>query len=781
MAILIVGVTAVRAVFDGETEAVHINPNEIENSTLIIGTHLIHISVLSEELYEVAMETAKVSGQSDIYYKSELAGGTWYMISDASDLSDITSQDKKTDNSVIGGLYIRYHTKSDGITYDLLEGTVVCMFDTTALYELEQLQELDALNTQYDNLMNKSNATDTDKENIDSIEQLLDKGEELRGKNAVLNKNLTDLNLLYVNNIGNAEMAEVLLEVMKQVDNSRRANVYEELLGTMLPDLLDKIQLMDKEDSSGMYVDYALVDAVGTAMEEVSDKLIECQGNALTEGDNALSKAKYGFVQELIDAAENEDMDRISALTENLTDLSNIESGMTVHPDREAELITDILLPMADDSIRNGSEVSDLEKGFSEGEFLAKAAASKLSSEEAKSFLESRIGELDNLTEGILDEELKVAESLKNQSKAELMQSLSSLMNDSDNEMSRLLEEKQKLQTERLAALDENNLAGAKEIENELDAIEEEIGRLEQKLTAILNSETASSAEKAKARAELQGGLAASVIEEIKENILSSIEEGQYDGIMESLDGIEELSEISPYLVADSLKEVYKSAAAKMYLGDGQQDMQSLKDIMDRVEDLTAETAGYIKDEPDTEQMIDSIERTLGSGIDSADETGQAAAVAALCRYAEDSGSKNAAELAAGWSSDFYNENNVYFYLKLKNEAEEFIPLDIVAKCCSYRYIFHEGNKTGILRKGIDYYEYSVFSKTVRTKGNESEEMNTYARYQSAIYLSTEYTGDTFQVSATYIPDTEYGVCVTKDMENLIAELLDAILSDGMD
>ena len=41
--ISVFGTIIARAVFDGDTEAVHINPDEIETSTFIIGTYLLGI------------------------------------------------------------------------------------------------------------------------------------------------------------------------------------------------------------------------------------------------------------------------------------------------------------------------------------------------------------------------------------------------------------------------------------------------------------------------------------------------------------------------------------------------------------------------------------------------------------------------------------------------------------------------------------------------------------------------------------------------------------------
>ena len=60
------------AAFWSPEQAVHVNGNEIENSTLIIGTHLIHMSALTEELYSIAQKSAEDSMQNQMYYKSGL-------------------------------------------------------------------------------------------------------------------------------------------------------------------------------------------------------------------------------------------------------------------------------------------------------------------------------------------------------------------------------------------------------------------------------------------------------------------------------------------------------------------------------------------------------------------------------------------------------------------------------------------------------------------------------------------------------------------------------------
>ncbi len=71
-ALLALGARAatLRAVFN-QKEAVHIDPEEVEDATLIIGTHLIYLGQMNEKLYEIASDSAAESAQTEVYYKSE--------------------------------------------------------------------------------------------------------------------------------------------------------------------------------------------------------------------------------------------------------------------------------------------------------------------------------------------------------------------------------------------------------------------------------------------------------------------------------------------------------------------------------------------------------------------------------------------------------------------------------------------------------------------------------------------------------------------------------------
>ena len=78
----------------------------IEDSTLLIGTYLIHLQALTDELYEKALESASDSNQMNVYYKSELASGTWMDITDAVGLSDLSGQGRVAQAEEMADLWV---------------------------------------------------------------------------------------------------------------------------------------------------------------------------------------------------------------------------------------------------------------------------------------------------------------------------------------------------------------------------------------------------------------------------------------------------------------------------------------------------------------------------------------------------------------------------------------------------------------------------------------------------------------------------------------------------
>jgi len=235
------------AAFWSPEQAVHVNGNEIENSTLIIGTHLIHLSALTEELYSIAQKSAEDSMQNQMYYKSELAGGTWFDITSASGLEDISTSGTPVTVEEINGLYLEYHTKSDGVTYDLRTKEPVNIFNIRDPYDLEAMEELQPAKLQYDMLEEKDELeedeewcrdkltdffkTDTSKESVTVTDEETGNsdvysGEDTEELDQALEKLQNYLNVLNQYQAGGSEKEEVSA-VMASVDASRRLIVYQ--------------------------------------------------------------------------------------------------------------------------------------------------------------------------------------------------------------------------------------------------------------------------------------------------------------------------------------------------------------------------------------------------------------------------------------------------------------------------------------------------------------------------------------------------------------------------
>ena len=238
------------AAFNRDT-AVHIKADEIEDSTLIIGTHLIHISAMTEELYNIAQDSAADSGQYNRYYKSELAGGAWYDITEASTLSEITTEGKPVPNSEIEELYMTHHTKSDKITYDLQTGEAVSLFDIDDPYDLSSMEELKPLKDQYDLIDASRNSRDgaalseSDSFCLNIAWYILAYNSPKNKTTAECDKQLTALQGYYdelASEDGFADELGMVTEVMDSIDATRRAEVFYQLLNGSRDELTYKMK-----------------------------------------------------------------------------------------------------------------------------------------------------------------------------------------------------------------------------------------------------------------------------------------------------------------------------------------------------------------------------------------------------------------------------------------------------------------------------------------------------------------------------------------------------------
>ena len=114
----------------------------VEDSVLFIGTYLININAMTDELYEKAVQSGSEANQTEMYYKSELAGGAWFNISDAEGLNDIMDSGVAVSEDEVGELYVQYYVDRAGNVTDVMTGSAVSAFDLPNPYDLKKLPEM---------------------------------------------------------------------------------------------------------------------------------------------------------------------------------------------------------------------------------------------------------------------------------------------------------------------------------------------------------------------------------------------------------------------------------------------------------------------------------------------------------------------------------------------------------------------------------------------------------------------------------------------------------------
>lgn len=428
--------------FWDDSRAVHIKPREIEDSTLAIGTHLIHLSALNDSLYEIAEKSAEESGQNQIFYKSELGEGAWFDISSAYSLNDITLGGSPVTDEEMEALFFTHHTMSDGVTYDLRTGEAVNIFDIRDPYDLESMEELSPLKLYYDQLLEIQGESDTT-QRIDTLWQTPVSGDEgpaaVRDNEEKLYGLQGYLDTLNGRGADSRETGTVT-SVMEAVDAARRHAVFEVLeyelerylneeLGQPPPPPPAEEEAgseegggsgeegdsggsgeerdsggsgeggdsggsgEEEEDSGGSGIDpekfdQDLLSAVSESLSNVKNSLIDCEGRMLSEGQTVMSRAEYQYSNDLIRHAKAGSSASCDQDVEKLVLLDNILNDVISDRPKELSLLGGTLI---------GEAASRYMEALGQGESAEYQAQAAKNAPQAvlNRFIKEGVGEID--------------------------------------------------------------------------------------------------------------------------------------------------------------------------------------------------------------------------------------------------------------------------------------------------------------------------------------------------------------------------------------------------
>ncbi|MBR3607009.1 MAG: hypothetical protein IKL51_05485 [Lachnospiraceae bacterium] len=201
----------------------------IEDSVIFIGTHLIHIQSMTDTLYETALQSASKEEQSKVYYKSELAKGAWFDITDALGLEDISETGRIVMPEEMKNLKVEYYTFKDGITRSALTGNPMNIFNIKEPYNLYELEELEAIKQQFEEQFSAED-TGVKKYYYDQLKKFFE--QEVRNDvTTECDRQLNGLQTLYTSLVTaeKKELAEIVVKIMEKVDSKRRAEVLYQL------------------------------------------------------------------------------------------------------------------------------------------------------------------------------------------------------------------------------------------------------------------------------------------------------------------------------------------------------------------------------------------------------------------------------------------------------------------------------------------------------------------------------------------------------------------------
>lgn len=315
---------------------VQVDSTIIENGTLLIGTHLIYLQAATDRVCQIAQQSAIDAQQDQIYYKSEFAQGAWLNITKAQNIFQLSLQDGVVvENSLISSLELTHHTKPDGKTYQLDNGSPVNLSNLDSPSDTANLPELEGARMMRDALNASDKPSKAEKSKLALLNGILN-GSYSNEETQALDREIDALND-YLNYLlsrkADKDELDAASALMTQQTNRRKALVYtlqktviEEAINTASAGNADRESLTD------------LVDLLSRAVVEMESAIQAAGANELAPGSSTKSKRYFVEATQLLQSAMDKEFEVADGNLAVLVDLGCIEQQQVTRRQRETEL-----------------------------------------------------------------------------------------------------------------------------------------------------------------------------------------------------------------------------------------------------------------------------------------------------------------------------------------------------------------------------------------------------------------------------------------------------------
>ncbi len=807
--------------------------NTVDDTTLFIGTYLIYMDSMTDELYNMATASASDANQFKTYYKSELAGGAWFDITDAEGIKDISDSAVPAPASEMNPLWITYVVGKDGTVRDAKSMMITNPYNDPDPYDLYNLPEMEPIRNQYDLLTQNEGATGVSDDYYREVLNDLLSYEYKSSRTSECDRKIDALFELYKAYLQADKKAEgdIVFELMGRVDALRRAEVMNWLIGadeeafgfegeSALDDYSSRLTVegfraakypdWDNDDvPEPEFVMRNEVDqAMGDARSSCNTAYNKYVAKQLVDGETVLKHMEYTLSNQVIEQSSGGMSRQMDTILSKLHFVYNIEDGVIEDKDGELNLIETELLPSAQQNYiasigqgESGEYKASADKGYARNvlnsilddqktkvdqkrtdlQMMIRYKTDRMDSEDALEFTNGRI-ELTNTWRGnIKKDAFKTNANETVDAHIEWLKELAQSIINADeslkSELDLLMEKKEELLALKQEALDDND-------RNKAAKIDKLMGELDKQIAAK-TAELEDKAQNGDAQAEetLRGaGTESGSNMNLKEQAKKAIRDGDKDAAKDAIGALaqngatDELNEL-----ASELKEAAADA------GEGGDEL--LSELEKTVEDAK-ETAAAVQKETglglSTEKpsgakglaglSADDLSRiladVLGAAFDQLDAKGKVIAASGMNRVGK-LGCGAAGDLAKTMIMQCRSEGNRYTYADFEaDSARRYFSLNALGHASGYRYAYSSSKQEATLSLSGKVYRFKVNANSLTLADGTKKEMKYKTVFQKEPYVSEEDTASYFGCKAEYIEATKLAACLTDKM----SEKADAIV-----
>ena len=510
--------------------------------------------------------------------------------------------------------------------------------------------------------------------------------------------------------------------------------------------------------------DTALTEAIGTCMSNCSDSYTQYLAKSLVDSDDILGHAVYDYSTQVIAQSS------ASGLGGPVTYLKhtvNIRDNKVSDKAGELEFLKSSLIPQADSAYTQHSQAGpdadyatltsdnarsaflDEQKNALEADrtmlqFLIDGLRMRDTAPNALDFVYQRLDIAEKLNDSIPSSDFKPYAKSSVEAHIVWLKEEAQKIIDSDeslkSEADRLKDKKNELQGKRDAALDDNDLAGAKAFDALIAAVDQDI-------------------------ADASGSGDGSGADSMADSLVDKAMDKLADDANADLSGI--ANALAAVGANDALDKLKDKAAAS---GASASTLRGIQDAIDS-------SAAGNRSGADEDALLAELESLFGKSLDEMDDRELAIATSTMSRLAR-SGIDPAASLTSKLMNRMLSGANGYIYRQYSaDKTVEYIDLRVISAVTSYRYFYDEPKATATVTSGSKVYIFKRGSDQMY-KGStnaEPEPMNDAVVSQGALMVGETDANKYFNCTAEYAYGTDYAICVTGPMEAAIAEYVEAL------